>query len=242
VVTVNEKSVTVQEALLFLKLAGQHEPDLMTEMVEEQLIAAVMAKEPPEVSDAELQAAADQFRRANRLFSAEATHRWLEETGVSEERFEDLLAHVVQRRKLKERVTADRIEPYFASHREEFTVVRSVRIDVPREAVAADLARVAREQGLLAAIQAPLRNAVPCELKVVVTERHACELPPPLSSAAPGVIVGPIVEEIGHWVAEVLDRQAAQLDASIRAVIQKRLFREWLVEQREQATVRWHWM
>src|SRR5262249_52159125 len=73
VLTVDAREVTIQQALLFLKLTGDREPDLMTELVDQQLIAMAIDADPPPVSDEELQRAADEFRRASRLLNAEST-------------------------------------------------------------------------------------------------------------------------------------------------------------------------
>jgi putative peptide maturation system protein len=242
VLTVNAQMLTIQQALLFLKLAGHRSPDLMTELVDQQVITQAIQEDPPPVSEAELQAAADEFRLASGLSSAEATRRWLEETRLSVARFQELLRGAVQARKLKERVTADRVEPYFEAHPERFDLVRFFRAEAPTEAVASRLATEAREQGLTAATRVEAAGIEGRDLEAVLTSRRAHELPPVLATARPGEVVGPVAEGARHWVAELLDREPAQLDATIRAAIQDRLFREWLADQREQATVRWHWL
>jgi putative peptide maturation system protein len=96
VVRVNAERVTIQEALLFLQLAGNG-PGLMDRIVSEVIIGEALAADPPEVSEEEAQAAADRFRRENGLRSATATARWLEETGLSEARFTDLAYGMAQR-------------------------------------------------------------------------------------------------------------------------------------------------
>jgi putative peptide maturation system protein len=242
VLTVNARELTIQQALLFLKLTGDREPDLMTELVEQQVIALAIEEDPPPVSNEELQAAANEFRSASDLLSAEATHRWLEELGFSMGQFQERLRGVVQMRKLKERITADRVEPYFEAHRESFDLVQFFRVETPTEVVASNLAAAAREQGLLAATQAQTASTGGGDLKGSLISRHAHELPSALAAASPGAVVGPVAEGRRHWVTEVFSRQPAQLDAQIRAAIQEKLFREWIAKRREQAAVRWHWM
>lgn len=241
VVTVNNHGLTVQQALLFLKLVSSQSPDLMTEMVDQALIAQAIDENPPSVNKEELQAAADEFRSADGLYSADGTHRWLEETGLSVTRFAELLRRVIQRRKLEERVTKDQIQPYFQAHRESFDTVQFFRVDTQNKAVARRLVESPRKKSLLLATHARLTGAEGGGLEGSLISRYARDLPSNLANAPPGKVVGPVAEGGGFWVAEVLQRQPARLDTQTHAAIRDQLFREWLAQRRHQATVRWHW-
>ena len=91
VLSVNDHAVTVQQVLLFLKLAGDEYPNLMTEVVDQTLIAQVMGESLPLVNGKERRAATDEFRNANHLCGADAMRRWLKDTGLSAARFEELV-------------------------------------------------------------------------------------------------------------------------------------------------------
>jgi len=240
-VTVNNQTVSIQEALLFLKLASGQYPDLMTEVVDQTLITQAIAENPPSVNQGELQAAADQFRSANHLDTADATHRWLNEMGLSMARFEELMRRWISRRKLEQRVTKDLIKPYFHAHRKTFDTVRFFRADTQHMAGAKRLVGRARKKGLLPVTQL-LTGVEGRDLTGSLMSRYAFELPSDLANAPVGRVVGPVPEGRGFWVAQVLQRQPARLDAQTRAVIRNQLFQECLSERRNQATVRWHWM
>jgi putative peptide maturation system protein len=242
VLSVNDHAVTVQQVLLFLKLAGDEYPNLMTEVVDQTLIAQVMGESLPLVNGKERQAATDEFRNANHLCGADAMRRWLKDTGLSAARFEELVNRLIHRRKLEGRVTADRIQPCFEANRERYDTVRFFRVDTRHEAVAKRLIASARREGLLVATQTRLTNSEGRDLTGSLTSRYAFELPPKLANAAVGTVIGPIADGRAFWVAQVLERQPARLDAQTRAAISEQLFREWLAERRSQATVRWHWV
>src|SRR6185503_2672264 len=107
VVTVNRSSLTVQEALQVVRIAGTSYPDLHDLLIRDVLRREAMGDlEVIEVSAGEVQQAADDFRQANGLHSAEATHRWLVERGLSVRTFQGLLRGGVQARKARARVTA----------------------------------------------------------------------------------------------------------------------------------------
>jgi hypothetical protein len=188
-----------------------------------------------------VQAAADRFRVAHRLHSAAATARWLERAGLSRERFTELARAQAERRKLEERIAGDQVEPYFQARGAEFERIGYFRVDTPSAALAVRLASAARERGLLAAaalVQASEADAIEGALR----SDPAANLPARLAGAGEGAIVGPETAGARWWVAQVMARQAAQLDEETRAAIRRRLFRAWLTHQREEAEVRWHWM
>jgi putative peptide maturation system protein len=242
VVSVNDYHVSIQEALMALKLTGRRHPDLMAELVGDALMWQALEEDAPLVSEVELQQAADDFRSANGLCSAEATHRWLEEMQLSMAQFQRLLQGGLLTRKLKERVTEGGVQPYFAAHREQFDIVHCFRADAATETGARRLAEAARTDGLLAATQAQVAAAEGQDLQGSLMARHRHELPAALAAAAPGAVVGPVAEGQRYWVAQVLGQQPAQLDAQTRTAIRVQLFQAWLAEQRQRATVRWHWM
>lgn len=242
VVTVNNGHVTIQQALLFLKLEGRQYPVLMTQLVDQQLIVEAIEKDPSPVSAAELQAASDEFRIAIGLSSADETHRWLEEIGFSTARFQEFLHRKIQARKLKEQVTQGQVEPFFGAHQETFDLVRFFRVEVPTEALASRFVKAALQQSLIVVTLAQAAEMEGTSLEATLCSRCACELPAALATAGQGEVVGPVAEGAQYWVAEVLDRQPAQLDAQTYAAIQNKLFRQWLAEQRKKATVRWHWL
>jgi putative peptide maturation system protein len=238
VLAVNRRPVTVQQALMFLRFTARTQPDLMTELVEQQLIDEVIEADPTPVSGEALQAAADRFRRENGLHGADATRRWLQEMGLTVERFEELLAWAVRREQLEEQVTAEGIAPYFEAHRARFDRVSFVRVGGLDDATARRLAVAARRVGLLATAQAAVGSDGASRLDIRLATGHAFELPAWLAAAPAGAVVGPADGE--GALAEVLSRSPAVLDVPTRWAIRSLLFRQWLRERRERAAVLWH--
>jgi putative peptide maturation system protein len=234
--------VTVQQALLALRMSAAEHPDLLDELVHQKLLLQAIERDPPPVTAEELQEAADRFRRANGLHTAAETARWLEELGLPEDQFGGVLELTVQGRKMKQRVTAEHLEAYFEAHRDRYDQLRLLEVRVPAPELAERLAAEARGAGLLAATEAVLRDSSlpPVEGELVV--RYAGTLPPPLRTASTGEIVGPHQEGRRYLVAQVYGRRAARLDNETREVVQEAVYQEWLARQRAAATVRWHWM
>jgi putative peptide maturation system protein len=241
VVSVNEVGVTVQDALLFLKLAADRQSDLMTALVDSQLIVEAIATDPPTVSRADLQAAADRFRRQHGLLTVEATRRWLAEAGMSVARFEECLTRAVQERALRDRVTADDIQPYFERHRMAFDLITCVQVTTPDESTALAMAQGARGADLTSAAR-ETASAGRGGVDALLRSQYAREWPEAAAAAGVGTMVGPTPSHGGYSVVEVLARRPAELDDETRAAIATVLFQEWLVARRNRASVRWHWL
>src|SRR5664279_2136214 len=92
VLSVDDRSTSIQSALIYLRARLQRRPDLMRELVDRSLTFAAMQEQPPEIGDEELSLAVDEFRRAQGLFSGEATQAWLDEMQLTLESLEDLVA------------------------------------------------------------------------------------------------------------------------------------------------------
>jgi putative peptide maturation system protein len=242
VVTVNERHVTVQQALLSLQYAGEVQPDLMRELVEQQLIFDAIEEHPFPVHDREVQAAADEFRMANGLLTVEQTERWLSELRLSVERFQEMLAWGIQARKLQAFITARQEEPCFRAHSQELALVQIFRVEARTRSVAHELFKAGQKDGLLSATGELTRSRGSDQITGSLAWRRMCDLPPGLGHASIGTVVGPRRDGSRYWVAEVLGKHEPQLDAETREVIRASLFQQWLADRRHKAQVRWHWM
>jgi putative peptide maturation system protein len=242
VVTVNGESITVQQALTALRMSANAHSDLMTDLVNQKILLQAVDQEKPPVTDEELEEAANRFRRANRLDTAADTFRWLEEMRLTQAQFEAMLEATVQSRKVKGRITAERLESYFEAHRDEYDQICLFEVRVPDPDMGEQLVAAAREAGLLTATEAMLRYPSMPLLEGTLAVRHAGTLPPPLRTASPGEIIGPYLAEEHYRVAQVYSRQAASLKGETRDAVQEAISQEWLAQQRTAATVHWHWM
>jgi hypothetical protein len=85
-------------------IGGQPQPDLLGELSDQGLVDLVQTAHP-KVSPEDIQEAADEFRAANQMFSAEETQNWLSAAGLSVSEFQQLLTWGIQARKLKAQLT-----------------------------------------------------------------------------------------------------------------------------------------
>jgi putative peptide maturation system protein len=232
----------VQEALFFLKMSRDKFPDLMEQIVEQQLIAMSIEADPPSVSQAELQDAADTFRSSRGLLKAEAMQRQLQEWGLTPVQFQEMVKQAIEREKLQDAVTERDIEPFFIANMGGFERIQYFRVTVPTARLAESLARHAAEAGLMTAAIALVGDPAAVGVQTEFTSRFARDLPGDLAVALPEVIIGP-TRESGTWsLSQVFARQPATLDDETRGAVRQLLYRRWLQQRREGATVEWHWL
>lgn len=245
VVTVNDTSTTVQEALLYLRTACGSCPDLMETIVEHHLLDDLVEESGTEVSNQELQEGADRFRRAQGLLSAADARAWLVETRLTALQFEELIEENVRREKAKQSLIDARIDAHFQQHRSRFDTLITYEVRArDGEVVELLAARAAHDDGLRGAAEQWLREATPaagseCAICVSV----ASQRPSWIRDALVGELRGPLLDA-GKWqLAEILSREpATSLAGGTRDAVAEDVFRHWIQDRRKLAHIQWHWM
>jgi putative peptide maturation system protein len=188
------------------------------------------------VSREELQFAADVFRRRHGLGAAADTHTWLSEKGMSVDDFKAQLWHDLVVTKLRQHLTAARIEEHFTAHQAGYERLRLAQLCVGREDLANELASQVREEGRdLDAVAG--ENRVRLERGGLFLKELAGPLAEALSAAGPGQLVGPVETAEGFVLALVEERQPAALDTVTRQQIENELFTAWLAERMREARI-----
>src|SRR5262249_54074838 len=131
-VRVNGKVLKVDQAMALLDFIWD-EARLVERLLNVCLIEEALEREPIELSDAELQREMDAFRSARRLYTAANTHSWMERHGITHRKLEQFVANQAVAARLRERLTAGRVDEAFAARKEEFDTSRIARFDLPDE-------------------------------------------------------------------------------------------------------------
>src|SRR5262249_25679437 len=118
-VRVNTTVLKVEQAIAYLDFIWNDAP-ILKRLVHACLIQETLDQDPIPLSDDEMQLALDAFRQVRQLHKAEDTYRWMEQRGLTHEKLERRVAHEARVAKLRDRVTAGRVEAYFETHRADF--------------------------------------------------------------------------------------------------------------------------
>ena len=242
-VRVNGTVLTVPDAMARLESIWA-DASVVHQLIDGCLLRAEVDREPERITDEELQAGMDAFRRTHRLCLARDTEDWLQRRGMTQLQLEDLVADQITIARIRDRVAAGRVESYFERHREGFDTAQVAAIDYATESDArrayrhigsgeADFFRAARARFESDPAERPLFRAI--------RRRDAIDQQTIVFGAAPGDLVGPARVADDYVLYRVLSIVPARLDDDVRAVIKRALFDEWLADKRRTATIEWNW-
>jgi putative peptide maturation system protein len=254
---VNHTTLPVSQAVACLDFVWDQAP-LVERLVNVCLIQEELAREPIDLSEAELQLAMDAFRRARRLATAQDTFLWMQRRGITHTELEALVGDEATIAKLRARIADGQVEPYFRMHQAEFDTAHIARIAFASEAEALAATALARTgvlgffavaQSVFTAdtLQRPALAAAPTSgppsaaFEVLQRSRATSPAVEAIFAAGPSEVVGPVWDGHAHILALVLAHTRAQLDASTHATIERVLFDEWLAHRRAQADIEWFW-
>lgn len=240
---VNGTVLTVPDAMARLDSIWA-DASVVHQVIDGCLLSAEVTREPERITDEELQAGMDAFRRTHRLCLARDTEAWLQRRGMTHRQLEDLVADQIIIARIRDRVTAGQVERYFERHREGFDTAQVAAIEYATEPEArrAHQHLGSGEVDFLRAAQARFQDdPVERPLFRTIRRRDAIDQQAAVFAAASGDVVGPARVGERYALYRVLAIVPACLDDHVRAVIQRALFDEWLADRRRTATIEWNW-
>lgn len=193
------------------------------------------------VEDAELQDAADLFRRRRQLLTPAQTQNWLEQRRLSTDDFEAALERDLLLRKLRTNVSQDRVGERFQAQPAAYDRLQLQRLVVAREDLARELLSQITEEGAdfteLAQEHSQDRAGRNARRASVV---FRCQLAEPfraaLAEATAGAVIGPVAAADGFHLLLVEEVTPGQLDAATTAFVAQGAFNDWLKEGLAAAT------
>ncbi len=238
---INGEEITLPEVLSAAQFRGQL--GFLQSIADTALIRQAAAQQGIEVSDEELQAAADQFRTSHELHKAAELLKWLADRHLTLGVWESLLEEEILTEKLREKLTKGKVELYFAQNKLNFdaaeiawifvkeeTVARELRAQISEEE--ADFHKLARQHSIDAGNKAAGGYA-----GIIKREELAAEADAAIFGAQPGYITPPIKINKGWYLFKVEALLRATLDDTTRETIKAKLFKEWLEERRRKARI-----
>ena len=231
----------MQQLLRFAKWSN--ESRFIRNAVDAVLIRQAALEASIEVTDEEVQQAADSFRTKRDLYDEKRTDRWLARHSLSKAEWEATLEDEIIRLKLRDVLTTGSIERYFAEQSLSFDTATISRIVVKDENVAKELrAQIVEDDAdfyCLARKHSVDLSTRPAGGYSGVVRRTQME--PRLEAAVfgtqAGKTVGPIKTYAGWELVKVEAIHLAVLDESLRETIKSLLFEDWLAAERRKAKI-----
>src|SRR5436189_5757990 len=240
-IEINKQSVSLQQLLRFAKWSS--ESRFIRNAVDTMLIRQAALEATIEVTDEEVQQGADSFRAKRDLYDEKRTNRWLARHFLSQAEWEATLEDEIMRLKLRDFLTAGRVERYFAEHSLSFDTATISRIVVKDENVAKELrAQIVEDDADFYAlarkywIDLLTRPAGGYSGLVRRTEMEP-RMEAAIFGTQPGKTVGPIKTYAGWELVKLEAIHLATLDDSLRETIKSLLFEDWLAGERVKAKI-----
>ena len=138
IIMLEQIKITQDQIFHQAKLSGQIST-LVKAITATEIIKTTAQEKQIETTPEELQKAADTFRVANQLTSADETWKWLEKQNLALEEFEEIIYNRVLRSKLMSHLFADQVESYFFEHKLDHTEAAIYEIVLDDEDLAMEL-------------------------------------------------------------------------------------------------------
>ena len=238
------EDVSLAEVVRSLQLSGKTE--LLAEVARDLIIQRAVRDRGLTISDDELQGAADDFRRDQKLERAVDTHNWLKERGWSVEQLELHLERKLLHEKLIDDVASeDAIRQHFAEHRRAYDQATIAHILVGYCAVAEELLSQINED------DADFESLVRQHSIDTTTNQNGGRLgltnrlsmSPLIEShvfaASEGQVIGPFKTKNGFHLIRIEQLISGQLDENVSEAIRRDVFESWLDAEIAAANVEW---
>lgn len=238
---VNGEAVSLSDVLTLAKLGGKLQ--FIQDAVDATLIRQAASERGLEVSDDELQEAANDFRVARELHDTETTEAWLAANHLSQEEWESLLEESISAHKLRDALTSGRVEQHFVEQRDSFDAATVYRLVLAEEDLIRELRAQIIEEGSDFHALARQHSIDATKLSggyagsIRRTDMEAA-VEAAVFGGQPGKIVGPLKTDDGWQLIKIESIDSATLDDSMRETIKSLLFDEWLSERRSKARIR----
>ncbi len=226
--------ITPEEVVKFLSFTRQSFP-VIAEVIKGKEVLKKARELKLEVSDEELQAFSDNFRKVCGLYTAQETLEFLENAGLSEDDFELFCETSILTSAVKDYLAAnDKIEEYFVNSRAELDLARISSIMVEDEGLANEIVlQVTEDEEDFHALAR--RYSMDERTKYaggyigfVRRDMLQPEISAKVFNAAEGDLTGPFALEGRYQLILVEELKKAVLDDELREVIKQRIFDEWV--------------
>jgi parvulin-like peptidyl-prolyl isomerase len=219
-----------------LKVSGKI-PEMIHGILQQRVLEQAAKELRIDISDGELQEGADRFRVANKLESANATERWLQDRMLSMDDFEQLVTTNLLTYKVADRLFSEQVAPYFHQNILNYAAAVIYEVVVSDRNLAIELF-YAIQEGDMSFADVAKRYGKDTEtqrkggyLGSVPRQKMLPEVSAAVFAAKPPQIIEPILSAKGVyliWVEEIVN---PTLDDSLQEQIRWQLFQEWLQQK-----------
>ncbi len=239
--TIKGKDISLHEILYYLKIDDKM--GFLWDALKGILISQFAEREGISASDGELQKALNTFRQDKGLHKKLETEDWLKQKEMTIEDLETHLERIIVTDKLKEKITADKVNQYFAENRLSFDTAKLSHIVVEKEGIAHEIfSQITEDEADFSALAR--KYSVDNDSKdaggyIGFVNRKAISsaMETAVFGAGDGDVVGPVKTDLGYHIIRVEKIQIGEIDDNTRSAIKDELFSSWLEEETRNAGI-----
>ena len=233
-ITYSNGTITPEEVIKLLALTGQG-INIYIDIIKNREVKKKASESGITVSDEELQQFADKFRTIHSLYTAEEMLNFLENSGLTEDDFEEFCESIILTDAIKNYIaTEDKIHECLVNNRAEFDLARISCITVNKESLANEIVIQVVEEGEdfhKLARQYSQDEATRYSggyLGKITSSALSSEVAARVFNAAGGDLLGPFQRDNLFQLILVEEVIRAELNEEVRNVIKERIFNEWM--------------
>jgi parvulin-like peptidyl-prolyl isomerase len=239
--------ITSLDLLHQIKITGKI-PELITGILQQRIVADHAHHLGIEITDAQVQVGADQFRATNQLDTIAATEKWLADRTLSMDDFEQLVITNLLTHQVSQQLFAHQVEPFFHQHILDYggAIISEVVVNDYNLAIELFYAIQEGDMSFTEVARDYLKSAARSDDGYRGLVKRS-QMPPEISAAVfaatPPQLLFPIQVATNVHLILVAEIVPPQLSAAIRQQILWDLFQGWLQEQvkQQRAQIDLHW-
>jgi hypothetical protein len=241
--TVDGESVSLSEALQYLKQAGGFQRTL-GEILRQYIIdKELQTRGEIQVDDFRVDQALLDFRNQSQLNDPELLQKWLAANGISYTEFRHQITLGLKGEKLKNEVTNDKLKSYFEQEKPLLDQVVLSRIILEDADTAKDIAQQISQDPnkfeSLAKEHSITNDKARNGLMGVVRKGTLPEiLRTEIAQAEVGAIIGPLAIDNRHCLFRVEEILPATLDEPLKQELKNQLFEQWIQERLKEKKIK----
>jgi parvulin-like peptidyl-prolyl isomerase len=228
--------LTNEEIIAYLRRS--HKIAEITALAErDTLILALGEQHGITVSEQELQAAGDEFRREHKLLGAPATLAWFSQHRITVHDWAEGIRVALLEKKLKEQLFGASVDGHYLSNRKDYRRIAFSQILVnDLTETLTIVARIQEDKAAFCALALEYSKGRQSKEKggfagIHFLSRLMPEVAQAITEAKEGDVIGPIQTGLGYHIIKIEKWFPAQLSEDVREEILESLFRAWLGEQ-----------
>jgi parvulin-like peptidyl-prolyl isomerase len=243
--TINDQSISLSQALAYLRATGDLQPFLLKIIRQHLLETELQSRNDLDIDPNIIEQAVIDFRFENKLNNPDGFQEWLKTQGISYADFRYQIAAGLKIEKLKADVAAPKLEEYFNVNRALLDQVVLSRIVVADKDLALSLKNQILEQSSRFELLAREHSLTDDRLLngmmgVVRLGQIPEQLQQFIATAKPGELIGPLEIDGRYALLRVEQFLPACLEGQLKRELQDQLFEQWLQEKAQKLTIKMH--